>query len=189
MSFGDDVLMKALHETISGKFDMLLGRRTYDIFAGYWPHHDDNGIGKAFNKATKYVATRSLKKLDWQNSQRIGDDVVNELRRLKATDGPELHVWGSSDLLQTLIAADLVDEYRLWIAPLVLGKGKRLFESGVPPLGLTLVKSQSTTTGLIMNTYRSAGPVKVGAFEGEKASQTARPKKRGGKTAKSGIAR
>ena len=167
MSFGDDLLMKVIRETISGEFNMLLGRRTYEIFAGYWPLHDDNPIGKAFNKAKKYVATRSLKQLDWQNSQRIGDDVVKDLRRLKATKGPELHIWGSSNLLQMLIAANLVDEYRLWVVPLVLGKGKRLFESSVPPLGLTLVKTQSTTTGVLLNTYRSTGPVKAGAFGSE----------------------
>src|SRR6185369_44650 len=101
----------------------------YEIWTSYWPHHGDNPIGKAFNRATKYVVTRSLRQLDWKNSRRIGGDVVAELRQLKAGDGRAIHVWGSSVLLQTLIAADLVDEHRVWIFPLVLGKGKRLFES------------------------------------------------------------
>lgn len=161
MSFGDDALHQVLDETISGDFDLLLGRRTYQIWVGYWPHHGDNPIGKAFNKATKYVATRTLDRLDWEHSQRIGGGghVVDELRRLKASEGPELHLWGSGNLLQTLIAADLIDEYRLWICPVVLGQGKRLFEDGVPPRSLKLVETRRTTTGVLINTYRPAGPV------------------------------
>ena len=103
MPFVDDAL--DIVET-AGEYDMLLGRRTYAIFAAYWPYQD-NPIAKAFNKATKYVVTRTLDHLDWQKSQRIDGDVVEEVRRLKASDGPELHIWGSSELLQTLIAADL----------------------------------------------------------------------------------
>ncbi len=161
MSFGDDVLHRIIHETIAGEFDMLLGRRTYEIFASYWPNHGDNPIGKAFNNATKYVVTRTLDHLDWKKSLRIDGDVVNELRRLKASDGPAMHIWGSSNLLQTLIAAELVDEFRFWVAPVVLGKGKRLFENGVPPSSFTLVESQSTTTGVLISTYRPAGPVTI----------------------------
>ncbi len=159
MPHGDEALARIIGETIAGEFDMLLGRRTYEIFAAYWPHQGDNPIGKAFNWATKYVATRTLGRLDWERSQRIGGDVVDEVRRLKASNGPALHVWGSGNLLQTLIGADLVDEYRLWIAPVVLGEGKRLFEKGVPPRGLALVETQRTTTGVLVNTYRPAGPV------------------------------
>src|SRR3954471_21849927 len=110
MPFGDDVLSQVISETIAGAFDMLLGRRTYEIFAGYWPHQGDNPIAKAFDKATKYVVTRRLDQLDWRPSQRIGGDVVDEIRRLQAASGPALHIWGSSELLQTLIAADLVGE-------------------------------------------------------------------------------
>jgi dihydrofolate reductase len=152
-------LGQAVCETIAGDFDMLLGRRTCEVFAHYWPKQ--NGpIAKAFNKAKKYVVTRSLDQLAWETSQRIGGDVVDEVSRLKASDGPELHIWGSSELLQTLIAAELVDEYRMWIFPVVLGEGKRLFESRVPPLRLTLVETRSTPKGILVNTYRSAGPVK-----------------------------
>src|SRR6266851_2235350 len=133
MPFWDDALNQAIGETIAGELDMLLGRRTYEIFAAYWPNQGDNPIAKAFNKATKYVVTRSLDQLDWENSLHIGGDVVDEVRRLKASDGPALHIWGSSELLQTLIAAELVDEYRICVFPLVLGEGKRLFENGVPP--------------------------------------------------------
>jgi dihydrofolate reductase len=164
MPFFDDAGKQVIGEIIAGEFDMLLGRRTYDIFAAYWPHQGDSPIAKAFNKATKYVVTHRPDHLDWETSLPIGGDVVGELRRLKASDGPVLHVWGSSELLQTLTAADLVDEYRLWIFPLVLGEGKRLFESGVPPRGLALLDTRSTPKGVLINTYRPAGPVKTGSF-------------------------
>jgi dihydrofolate reductase len=159
MPFLDDGLKQAVGETIAGEFDMLFGRRTYEIFAGYWPNQGDNPIAKAFNKATKYVVTRSLNRFDWEKSQRIDGDVVEEVRQLKTSDGPALHIWGSSELLQTLIAADLVDEYRIWIFPVVLGEGKRLFENGVPPRGLTLVETRSTPRGVLVNTYHPAGPL------------------------------
>jgi dihydrofolate reductase len=158
MHYGDEILHKVVDETISGEFEMLLGRRTYDIFASYWPLHDDDPIGKAFNQTKKYVATRTLARLDWHNSQILGD-VVEEVGRLRASDGPEIHIWGSGDLLQTLISAGLVDEHRLWIAPVVLGGGKRLFENGVPAGSLTLADTKITSTGMIINTYRPAGPL------------------------------
>jgi dihydrofolate reductase len=158
MPFVDDAAKQVVGETIAGEFDMLLGRRTYEIFASYWPHQGDNPIAMAFNKATKYIVTRTLDHLDWKNSQRISGDVVDEVRRLKESDGPALHIWGSSELLQTLIAAELVDEYRIWVFPLVLGEGKRLFENGVPPRSLSLVATRSTPKGVLLNTYRPAGP-------------------------------
>jgi dihydrofolate reductase len=159
MPFVDEAAKQAVGETIAAEFDMLLGRRTYEIFAAYWPNHGDNPIGKAFNKATKYVATHSLDRLDWEKSQQISGDVVDEVRRLKASDGPVLHIWGSGELLQTLIAADLVDEYRIWVFPVVLGEGKRLFANGAPPRGLSLIASRSTPRGVLLNTYRPAGPL------------------------------
>ena len=157
MPYGDDALMQVIDETIAGEFDMLLGRRTYEIFASYWPKQSGS-IANAFNNATKYVVTRTLAPLAWKDSQRIGGHVVEEVRRLKASDGPALHVWGSSELLQSLIAADLVDEYHVGRS-VVLGKGKRLFESGVPPRGLSLVATRSTPRGVLVNTYRLAGPL------------------------------
>jgi len=159
MPFVDDAAKQVIGETIAGQFDMLLGRWTYELFAAYWPNQGDNPIAKAFNKATKYVVTHTIDHLDWKTSQRISGDVVDELRRLKASDGRALHIWGSSELLQTLIAADLVDEYRLWVFPVVLGQGKRLFENGVPPRGLSLVATRSTPRGILLNTYRPAGPL------------------------------
>jgi len=158
MGAPDEVMSQVIRETIAGEFAMLLGRRTYEIFASYWPNQPaGNAIAKAFNRATKYVATRTLGQLDWKNSQRIAGDVVDGLRRLKAADGPPLHIWGSSNLLQTLTAAGLVDEYHLWVKPVVLGAGKRLFENGAPAGQLTLVATRSTPTGILLTTYRAAG--------------------------------
>jgi dihydrofolate reductase len=151
-------------EIMSAEFDMLLGRRTYETFAAYWPHAGDNPIANAFNKATKYVVTNSLDRFDWVKTHRMSGDVVDEIRRLKASDGPELHMWGSHKLLQTLIATELVDEFRVLVYPVVLGKGKRLFENGVPPRGLTLVESRSTPKGVLFNTYRPAGPLPKGSL-------------------------
>jgi dihydrofolate reductase len=158
MPFVDDAASQVIGEIMAGEFDLLLGRLTYDVFASYWPHQD-NSIAKAFNKATKYVVTYSPNGLDWKKSQRIGGDVVDEVRRLKASAGPEVHIWGSSELLQTLIAADLMDEYRLWVFPVVLGEGKRLFENGLPARRLSLVATRSTPSGVVLNTYRPAGPL------------------------------
>jgi dihydrofolate reductase len=157
MPFVDDAAGEVIGEIIAGEFDLLLGRRTYEIWARYWPHQGDNPIAKAFNKATKFVVTRSLDRLDWKKSQRIDGDVVEKVRQLKASDGPALHIWGSSELLQTLIAAELIDEYRLWVFPVVLGQGKRLFENGVPPRAFTLVETRSTPRGVLVNTYHPAG--------------------------------
>jgi dihydrofolate reductase len=171
MPLVDDALSQAIGEIIAGEFDMLLGRRTYETFAAYWPHQGDNRIAKAFNKATKYVVTRSLDQLAWETSRRMGGDVVDEVRRLKASDGPALHIWGSSELLQTLIAAELVDEYRIWVFPLVLGEGKRLFENGVPPGSLTLVETRSTPRGVLVNTYHPAGPLPRGSAQLETPSE------------------
>lgn len=167
MPFGDAVGGQTIGAIMAGEFALLLGRRTYEIFAGYWPHHGDSHIGKAFNAARKYVATRTPAQLDWANSRRVGGEAADGVRQLKASDGPELHVWGSGNLLQTLIAADLVDEFRIWIYPVVLGQGLRLFENGVPPRGLTLVESRPTTTGVLLNTYRPAGPLPKGKVHPE----------------------
>jgi len=168
---------KAVHEIISRPFDLLLGRRTYEIWAAYWPYAN-HPIANAFNKVAKYVVTKSLGSLDWANSHPLGGDVVDEIRRLKASDGPALHIWGSSQLLQTLIAAQLVDEFRVWIYPVVLGKGKRLFEEGGPAFGLTLVESRPTSKGTLLNTYRTAGPLPDMSAQPDNPSDAERARRR-----------
>jgi dihydrofolate reductase len=167
----DEALENALGEIMSGEFDLLLGRRTYEIFAAYWPYAGEAPIANAFNQATKFVVTRSLDKFDWTNSEPIGGDVVDKIRRLKASAGTDLHIWGSSELLQTLIAAELVDEFRVWVFPLVLGNGKRLFENGVPPRGLTLVESRNAPNGVLLTIYRPAGPLPGGSLAPENPSE------------------
>jgi dihydrofolate reductase len=160
MAFGDEVVGDALDRIMSQEFDLLLGRRTYDIFAGYWPHAaKDNPIARAFNRAKKYVATARADRLPWEQTQRLEGDAVGAVRRLKESGDGEWHVWGSGNLLQTLIAADLIDEFRLWIYPVVLGEGRRLFENGVPSRGLTLVESRRGSKGVLFNTYRPTGPI------------------------------
>ncbi len=118
---------KAVLEVMSHDFDLLLGRRTYEIWAAYWPYAK-HPVANAINKAEKYVVTKSLGSLAWAKSHPLGGDVVEDVRGLKESDGPDLHIWGSSELLQALMAAHLVDEFRVWVYPVVMGKGKRLFE-------------------------------------------------------------
>jgi dihydrofolate reductase len=158
MPFMDEKVQQVLDQTVAGDFDLLLGRRTYDIFASYWPHQGDNPVTKGFDKAVKYVVTHRAQ-LDWKTSRQVVGDVLEGVRQLKASKGPELHIWGSPEILQMLIGAGLVDEYRMWIVPVVLGTGKRLFENGVPSRALTLVETASTSKGVLLNTYRPAGPV------------------------------
>jgi dihydrofolate reductase len=139
----DGAFGASLGQIFGRPFDLLLGRKTYDIFAAHWPYVTDpnDPIATAFNQVTKYVASRSSPKLGWQNSQLLGDDIVASLKKLKGQDGPDLLVQGSSDLLQTLWREGLVDELSVLIFPVVLGKGKRLFGDGASPAGLKLLKS------------------------------------------------
>jgi len=159
----DEVGGAAMNELFSKPFALLLGRRTYDIFAAYWPYQKDP-IADAFNPATKYVATHRPDTLTWQNTQWLGPDIVAALRRLSQEDGPDLLIQGSADLIQTLLANGLIDEIRLMIFPLVLGKGKRLFGDDAMPAAFKLAKSQTSSTGVIIATYERAGKIEVGSF-------------------------
>lgn len=150
--------------------DYVLGRKTYEIFAAHWPHVDDS-MGRKLTEATKYVASNTLESADWENTIVLGGDVAAELRELKAGAGPELQVLGSWDLIQTLAANDLVDEYRLWIYPVVVGKGKRLFGDDVTAAGFTLADSRTSSTGVLMTTYRKSGPVEIGSFALEEPTE------------------
>jgi len=163
----DAALGGAMGEIFGRPFDLLLGRKTYDIFAAHWPHVTDpnDPIAGLFNRVTKYVAARAQPTLAWQNSRWLGADTVASLKKLKREDGPDLLVQGSSDLLQTLWQNALVDEFSVLTFPVVLGRGKRLFGDGTTPGGLKLVKSQSFPTGVIVARYRPDGAVKTGSFQ------------------------
>ena len=163
VNYWDDVMGQVMGEAMAKPADLLLGRKTYEIFAAHWPHTDEPGAD-SLNNARKYVVSTTLERADWQNSTPMTGDVVPQIRRLKEQDGPELQVHGSSDLIQTLLEHDLVDELRLWIFPLVLGRGKRLFGDGAIPAGLRLVDSKTSTTGVIIATYERAGAITPGSF-------------------------
>ncbi len=163
--YSDEATGQFVMEAFSQPFDLLLGRRTYDIFAAHWPFMPDGDpIREAFDRVTKYVATRSDMPLTWQNSVRLQGDAVDAVRRLKQEDGPMLLTQGSSVLLQSLFAHDLVDELRVLTYPLVLGRGKRFFNEGAVPGALTLTDTRVSSTGVIMSVYQRAGEVKVGSF-------------------------
>lgn len=171
-SFGywDEQMGEAMGEFMGKPFDLVLGRKTYEIFAAHWPHSQEDGAAE-INGATKHVASTTLTQLDWQNSHLIEGDVVAGVRALKEQDGPELQVHGSATLLQTLIGAGVVDEVRVWIFPVVLGKGKRLFGDGTVPEGLELLDAQVSSTGVIMTTYRTGAEIKSGSFALDEPSE------------------
>ncbi len=156
-------LGRVMLDQMGRPFDLLLGRRTYDIFAGYWPQHND-AIGVKFNKATKYVVTKRPVKIDWKTTIPIRRNVVKEINTLKQEDGPDLQIYGSGDLVQTLLRNDLVDEFWLKIFPVTLGTGKRLFAGGTLPRALTMMESQVLSNGVIIANYKPSGPVKPGSF-------------------------
>jgi dihydrofolate reductase len=164
VSYWDERMGQVMGEAMSTGFDLVLGRRTYDIFAAYWPHASDEAGGKPLNDATKYVASRSHRALEWGPSVLIEGDAAEGIAALKKDDGPELQVHGSGNLIQTLLRHDLVDRYRLWVFPLVIGSGKRLFSDGTIPSGLKLVDSQVSTTGVVIGTYEPAGEIVTGSF-------------------------
>ncbi|MGZ9722841.1 dihydrofolate reductase family protein [Rhizobium miluonense] len=161
----DEATGKALFEVFEKPFDLLLGRKTYDIFAAHWPYaRDDDPIAKQFNSIAKYVATRGNGKLDWNNSRSLGSDVVAAIKELKAGEGPDLLIQGSSNLIQTLLRNGLIDEFNLLTFPLVLGTGKKLFGDGAVPAAMKLLRVQTSPIGVIMATYQPDGPVKTGSF-------------------------
>ena len=164
VNYWDDQVAGAMDKLMGKPFDLVLGRKTYEIFAGSWPHMTEEQGAKPINEATKHVASHTLTTLDWQNSVPIEGDVVEALRKLKQQDGPELQVHGSANLLQTLIRADVIDEYHLKTFPVVVGSGKRLFEAGTMPAGLKLVESITSTTGVVISTYVPAGELVTGSF-------------------------
>jgi dihydrofolate reductase len=164
VSYWDEAMGARMDEFMGRPFDLLLGRKTYEIFAAHWPHVTDDPAAEALNAAHKHVASRTLDRVEWQNSTLLEGDAADAVARLKSEDGPEIHVHGSSNLIQTLLERDLVDELRLWFFPVVLGEGKRLFAGGTVPRGLRLADSAVSTTGVLMTTYEPAGEIEYGSF-------------------------
>lgn len=145
--------------------ELVLGRKTYEIFEAYWPYQaEDNPIARTLNAAKKHVASRTLRSLQWNNSSVLGGDIVSAITALKAQPGHDLQIIGSGNLIQTLQAASLIDEYNIWTYPVVLGRGKRLFENGARPCALRLVASKVSKTGVVMSTYVPGGEVRPGSF-------------------------
>ena len=158
---GDNIFDRSIQ---AAPFDLLLGRRTYDIFAGYWPNHkEEQRWGKPFDSATKYVVSHKPFKLSWSNSTLITGDVVAEIVRLKTSDGPDLLVYGSGNLIQTLLKNDLIDRMYTWTFPVTVGSGKKLFAEGTQPERFKRVASKVLSTGVIFATYEPEGPLKPGS--------------------------
>jgi dihydrofolate reductase len=165
----DEVTGESVDALHARPFDLLLGRKTYEIFAGHWPYHDDP-IAQVYNRTAKHVVTSSTEQLGWANSHAINDG-VDGVERLKAGDGPDLLIWGSSGLYPDLLERGLLDRIVIMTFPVVLGKGKRLFAPGVASGAFRLVESKVSGTGVVIAAYEPAGPVSVGSFEGQAASE------------------
>ena len=165
----DEAFGNAMGELFSRPFELLLGRRTYDIFAAHWPNvpadAQDRPIADLFNGINKHVATHRPGTLEWQNSHGLGDDIIASLRTLKQQDGPDLLTQGSSELVHQLLATDLVDELRLMVHPVLLGKGKRLFADDGKPAAFRLESSVASSSGVVISTYVREGEVRTGSFE------------------------
>ena len=158
----DEFLGEVMTEQMSQPFDLLLGRKTFEIFASYWPHHPEEG--PEINRATKYVASNTLTTHEWSKSVFLGGNIPDQIKQVKAQAGPDLQVHGSVTLIQTLMKHDLVDEFWLKIFPVTLGSGKRLFGESTIPASYTLVEAKSSPLGVIVATFKRAGEVKTGSF-------------------------
>jgi dihydrofolate reductase len=168
--YWDEVTGEHIGSLFSEPFDLLLGRRTYEIFAAYWPYMNHNPIGEAFNRVAKYVVTSSSEPLSWGNSHAIHDGIAG-VARLKEGDGPDLLIQGSGALYPGLLQRNLIDRLTVLTFPVVLGRGKRLFGEGTPSHGLKLVDSKVSPSGVVIASYEPAGPVRTGTFETQEPSE------------------
>ena len=168
-NYWDEMMGDTMSKIMRLPFELLLGKRTYDIFAGYWPHvKSDPIVAKPFNSTRKYVVSDKPAELSWQNSSLITGDVVAQIKRLKEEDGPDLWVHGSGNLIQTLLKHNLIDQMLLWIFPVTVGNtGKRLFAEGTQAAGFKLTDSKVSATGVIIATYERTEPLKTGSFAAE----------------------
>ncbi|HZV37681.1 MAG TPA: dihydrofolate reductase family protein [Pseudoxanthomonas sp.] len=155
---GRDAVLAAQGE----RFDLLLGRRTYDIWSGFWPKAPSSPMADGLNAATKYVATHRPESLEWGPFESLGPDIVEGIRRIKSQDGPDLVLWGSSTLVSTLLEQGLADEILLIVYPVLLGRGKRFFAEGAPARALELIRTEAFPSGIVFSAYRAAGPLKTG---------------------------
>ena len=169
VGYWDDRMGQVMADFMGRPFELLLGRKTYEIFAAHWPHSTEPGAD-TLNGARKHVASRTLKSVEWSNSTLIKGDVPKYVSELKKQSGPEIQVHGSGDLIQTLVRNDLVDEFHVWTFPVVLGSGKRLFAEGAIPAGLKVVDVTTSSTGVVIATYERAGEIKYGSFALEEPS-------------------
>jgi dihydrofolate reductase len=175
VNYWDDMMGGIITEWTVGAGALLLGRKTYEIFAAHWPRVEgDDPVARTLNSVPKHVASRTLKEVSWNNSALIKGDVGEAVAALKQEDGAEIQVHGSGDLAQTLIRHDLVDEFCLWTFPVVIGRGKRLFGGGALPAALRLTDSRSSSTGVVINTYRRAGAIQYGTFEIDEQQETSK---------------
>lgn len=158
--YGDEEGLKVVQKELAQRAEYLLGRKTFDIWASFWPDHADFWPG--INEGTKYVMSETKKKTDWKNTVFI--DSLEDIKKLKNSEGPDIQVWGSSKIVHLLLKNDLVDELRLKIYPVILGKGKKLFEDSAIPAAFTLTESLVTATGVFLATYKRAGKVKTGTI-------------------------
>jgi dihydrofolate reductase len=174
VEYFDEVLGNVMTEQMGHPLDLLLGRKTYDIFAAYWPRAgDDDPAARVINRARKYVVSHRPVNLDWKTTVPISGDVAEKIKQLKNEDGPELQVHGSGNLIQTLLKHDLVDEFWLKTFPVALGSGKRLFAEGTMPAGFALRESKVSPSGVVVSAYARAGEVKLGSFELPRSSEGA----------------
>jgi dihydrofolate reductase len=163
--FWDESLEKPFGKVIEADYDLLLGKRTYDIFAGYWPHHQDMEVGATFQRINKYVLTHSDEPLEWDHSHKLSGDTAEAVAELKRSDGRDLLIQGSSTLYVPLLAAGLIDRLVLMVFPVVLGKGKRIFDGSQVPGALTLVEHSISDKGVVFLAYEPAGEVPTGSFD------------------------
>jgi dihydrofolate reductase len=178
--FVDDMIMRVMTDWVRRCDGLVLGRRTYEIFAASWPYASaDDPIAAKLNSVRKYVASRTLKRVDWSPSTLLAGDIAEGIRKLKGEPGGELQVHGSGDLIQTLLRNDLIDELRLWFFPVLLGSGKRVFAEGTVPAGLKLIETQTSSTGAILQVHQVVGKPSYGSFEVAESSSSATEGRRG----------
>jgi dihydrofolate reductase len=162
--YWDDVMGEAMAKITAAPYDLLLGRRTYEIFASFWPNQKNNPTSETFNRIEKYVVSATNPDTSWKNSTLIEGDVVDKLKRLKAGDGPDLLVYGSGNLCQTLFENHIIDILHIWLFPVTLGSGQRFFEHGTQPLQWKLEETVVSSSGVIMTSYLPEGAVKTGSM-------------------------